>query len=561
MTLVSSAWVGFRGRWGGFAANAATALALMTAGLATFTGACLPDDPPVRGRLLYPGSAISNPRFRTLDNEPWVLFDVRTERAQEALAAKIDLHLARFSDGEHRLVLANRAARDEWPVLTDAERAGFYMTDERTVPQLGWPVATLVRLRLASGVVETIDDVMSYGIHPDRTWFYYRRYVPDSPLPELHLRDLQGNDRNLGPTTGPVSFFGPDAFYYLSGAERLLTRVAGLAGEPRALRERVSRFWLHRDQRFAVLAVADEGQVRTRILDLDSGEERSLPVDNPCCWLGIENDTFTYAEAAGQAGEGSPAVLHRFDLQTGVDDALSMPEGMTDVQGIVDRPGTSEALLVDRHRRLALLRRPTEPGTAALAASTAERLTLSADVPLFTEDGRHLLFVEMEPPPPPPAIRRSRVGRLLVQDASDWSAPPRLLSPAGTSCLIDPRGYIPNVGGPEKVLFWAHYGLGTSDLYLSDLDSGDTRKLAVGVGPVTMIQTRLLGIARIGQDHTGDLVQKDLITGQEQVLEHGVASVATRSDPVLGEIAAFVVKERSPESPRNGLWAAPLPAF
>jgi hypothetical protein len=561
MTLVCSAWVAFGRWWGGFAATMTsaatmTAAAAMTA--AALAGGCLPDDPPVRGRLLYPGTAISNPRFRTLDNEPWVLFDVRTERAHDGLAAKIDLHLTRFSDGAHRLLMANRAARGEWPVLTGADRAGFYMTDERTIPELGLPVGTLVRMRLTGEVVETIDDIVSYGMHPDRTWFYYRRYVPDSPQPEMHLRDLQGNDRNLGPTTGPLSFFGTDAFYYLNGPDRVLTRVNGLTGEPRALRPRVSRFWLHRDQRYAVLAVADEGQVRTRILDLDSGEERSLAVDNPCCWLWIENDTFTYAEGAGEAGEGSPAALHRFDLVTGADDALALPEGMADVQGIVDRPRTSEALLIDRHRNLALLRQ-SEAGT--LAASTAELLPLAADVPMFTNDGRHLLFVEKEPPPPPPVIRRSRVGRLLVQDASDWTAPPRLLSPTGTSCLIEPRGYIPNVGSPEKVLFWAHYGLGTSDLYLSDLDTGDTRKLVVAVGPVTMIQTRLLGIARIGQDHTGDLVQKDLITGQEQVLEHGVVTVDTHADPTLGDIAAFVVRERSPDSPRNGLWAAPLPAF
>ena len=78
---------------------------------------------------------------------------------------------------------------------------------------------------------------------------------------------------------------------------------------------------------------------------------------------------------------------------------------------------------------------------------------------------------------------------------------------------------------------------------------------------MTMLQTKLLGIARIGQDHTGDLLQTDLLTGAEQVLEHGVVSVATRTDPTLGDIAAFIVKERNDASPRNGLWAAPIPSF
>jgi hypothetical protein len=133
-------------------------------------GACLPDDPPVRGNLLYPGVGISNPRFRVIDDEPWVLFDVRTSRAENDMGAKADLHLARFSDGEHRLVIANRAARDEWPVVTDADRAGFYMTDERPAVGLGLAVGTLVRMQLVGGVLETIPDVMSYGLHPDRSW-------------------------------------------------------------------------------------------------------------------------------------------------------------------------------------------------------------------------------------------------------------------------------------------------------------------------------------------------------------------------------------------------------
>ena len=520
------------------------------------SGACLPDDPPVRGRRLYSGVGISNPRFRVMDGEPWVLFDVRTARGENGMGSRMDLHLARFSDGHHQLALVNRAARDEWPVLTDADRAGFYMTDERPAVGLGLSVGTLVRLRLASGVVETIPDVLSYGLHPDRRWFYYRKYVPGAAQPELHLRDLQGNDRNLGFTGGPVSFFGPEAFYFIGGPERVLTRVNGLEGPPVPLRAQVSRFWLDGQQRFAVLAVSDEGRAHTRVLDLATGEEKSLPVDHPCCWLGLERDVFTYAE---EASEGQPAALHRFDVAAGIDNALPLPVGLDDVQAILHHPERPEALLLDRNRRAAVLRGPLDADPAT--APALELLPRPLNAPVFTDDGRHLLFLEVEPPPPPPAIRRSVVGRLMVQDTTDWSATPRLVSPVGTTCLVQPRGYVTNVGGPTKVLFWAHYGLGATDLYLSDLDTGETRKLAVGVGPMTMIQTRLLGIARIGQDHTGDLVQKDLLTGEEQVLEHGVVTLATHSDPTVGEIAAFIVKERNDTSPRNGLWATPIPPF
>jgi hypothetical protein len=239
---------------------------------------------------------------------------------------------------------------------------------------------------------------------------------------------------------------------------------------------------------------------------------------------------------------------------------VPLPEGLADVQGIVDRPGTREMLLVDRDQRAALLRLPA-PEVDPAEAPSVQLLPMRVDAPLFTSDGRYLLYLEAQPAPPPPAVRRNPVGRLMALDASDYAQPPWVLTPRGTACLVDPRGYEPNFGGPGKVLFWAYYGLGATDLYLSDLDSRETRRLAVGVGPMTMLQTRLLGVTRIGQDRTGDLVLKDPVTGAEEVLEHGVVSVTSRTDPALGDIAAFVIRERNPASPRNGLWATPLPSF
>jgi hypothetical protein len=522
--------------------------------LALLAVACLPDDPAVQGRLLHPGPDVVAPRFRTLDGEPWVLYDVRISPAENGLARHFDLHLARFSDGEHRLVLANRADRADWPVITDADRAGFYMVDERDAPGLGLPMATLVRLRLSTGVVETIDDVLDYGIHPERRRFYYQRYLSGSSRPELHLRDLAGNEANLGPSKGPVAFRGPERFYFLSGPDSVLSRVSGISAEAQPLRPHVSRFSVHGDETFAVVVVSQDGRVFTRVLDLATGEERALAVENPCCWLGIEGNSFVYGEAAR---DGNPAVLHRYDFPSGVDQALPLPEGLTDVRDIIDRPGAPESLIVDGHGRAAIVRQPA----AGEGPPDMYRLPMPVSAPVYSGDGRFLLYLDEEPPPPPPALRRNPVGRLMALDAADTGQPPRVLSPLGTSCLVQPRGYEPNVGGPGKVLFWAYYGLGATDLYLSDLDSGETRKLAVGVGPMTMLQSSLLGVTRIGQDQTGDLVQKDLVTGAEQVIEHGVLTMASRLDPMLGNIVTFVVRERNAGSPRNGLWAAPLPAF
>ncbi len=526
--------------------------ALALAAAALLGASCLPDDPPVQGRLLHAGPNVVAPRFRTLDGEAWVLYDVRTSPSENGLAPHFDLHLARFSDGEHRPVLANRADRAAWPVLTDADRAGFYMIDERLAPDLGLPVGTLVRLRLATGIVETIDDVLGYGIHPERRRFYYRRYLPGSSQPQLHLRDLTGNDTELGPSTGQVAFRGADHFYFLSGEDRVLSRVIGLDPQAQALRPHVSRFLMPDMDTFAVLAVSEAGHVFTRILDLATGEERALPVDNPCCWVGIDGDTFVYGEAA--RGD-QPAVLHRYHFPTAADQALPLPEGLADVKTIVNRPGSPESLVVDGRGHAAIVRQPAEEG----GPPGMYPLPMPVSAPLYSGDGRYLLYLDKEPPPPPPAFRRSSVGRLMAVDAADPGQPPQMLSPVGTSCIVEPRGYEPNVGGPGKVLFWAYYGLGANDLYLSDLDSGETRKLAVGVGPMSMLKDSLLGVTRIGQDHTGDLVRKDLVTGAEQLLEHGVLTMTSRTDPQLGDIVTFVVRERNPDSPRNGLWAAPLP--
>ena len=108
------------------------------------------------------------------------------------------------------------------------------------------------------------------------------------------------------------------------------------------------------------------------------------------------------------------------------------------------------------------------------------------------------------------------------------------------------------------MIFWARFGLGASDLYLTDLDSRQTLKLAVGIGAVAIGGRNVLGVVRINQDLTGDLVHRDFLTGDEEIIEHSVAAATTRDDPVFGPMVAFVVRERMVSSHRNGLWAAPL---
>src|SRR5256885_2382198 len=81
---------------------------------------------------------------------------------------------------------------------------------------------------------------------------------------------------------------GGGGFYYLAGDDRVLTRVPGVQGEAQVLRPRVSRYLLRDDERVAVVALSDGDQVHTVVLDLMTGAETPLPVDNPCCWIGFD---------------------------------------------------------------------------------------------------------------------------------------------------------------------------------------------------------------------------------------------------------------------------------
>ena len=83
-------------------------------------------------------------------------------------------------------------------------------------------------------------------------------------------------------------------------------------------------------------------------------------------------------------------------------------------------------------------------------------------------------------------------------------------------------------------------------------------KVAEGIGAVSVGERHVLGVVRLSQDLTGDLVFRDFVDGREQMVETGVSDMHITYDPDLGDIVAFVVRERRPSSRRNGLWATKL---
>lgn len=537
-------------RWPSLASTVVLTLVLGLAG-------CLPDDPAVRGRLLYAGVNIERPEFIYVGDEPWVMFDIRRSRPVFPEGGVVDLYMVNWDTGTSRLMLSGRSDRTEWARSIDKDGAFMYVVDERrTSDGPGSAVGTLVRLRVHDAqILESVPDVISYTLHPDRGRFHYRKYVAGANYPELHLREIgsdgqPGRDRNLGPLSGQVQLIGESLYFIGGGDERELTRITGFDGSPQVLRNRVSKYLLQDGQRLGVVTVAEANQVKTIIFDLDTKEERPMPIANPCCTIQLVDHTYIFADAA--RGD-QPAELHYYDIATGVDKVLRLPPGMLDVRSMLRRPPASrgEYLLFDQVGQTALFQ--TRPAFSASLTPLVPR------APGFADDGRYLVFIDPDPAPPPPAVSSLPTGRLYVQDMDNLAQPPRLLSPKGASVPLEPVGYKLRPTPDFPLLFWARYGLGGSDLYISDYETGALQKVATGIGAVHVSDRHVLGVVRITQDLTGDLVYRNFKTGEEKLVEHGVTDVQVVRDDTRGEMVAFVVRERMVSSARNGLWATMLP--
>ena len=516
-------------------------LSALVLGTLALLGACLPDDPAVDGRLLHGGVGIEHPEFVAIDGQPWVMFETRQTRpVRQGVGGSLAVHLVNWQDPtQHRLLLPSRAERPEWPRSVDAQGALFYMTNERAPVQgLRLPVGTLLRVKIDTGVIETIDDVFNYSVHGGNPKvFYYRKYRPDAAQAELHLHSIDGQDRNLGLLTGGAQFHGAERMYFIGGEDQVMTRVDGFQGELKQLRSKVSRFLLHPSERFAIINVTEAGKARTVIFDLVTGAERPLPVENPTSWLELRGETFVFSDTKpGQLTE-----LHFYDTATGVDRVYFLPESVHSVGAVVGRPPEYKDALIFQTQPGAPITvfRPDRP------EAPFEVTNLRPAAPSFTPDGRYLLFLEPEPPPPPPAVTKFPTGKLFAQSTADWTLAPRQLSPKGASVPVEPVGYRQRPGEPTfPLLFWARYGLGGSDLYLSSYDTGDFVKVAEGIGAVSVGERHVLGVVRLGQDLTGDLVFRDFIDGREQLVETGVSDMHITYHPDLGDIVAFVVRER-----------------
>jgi hypothetical protein len=507
------------------------ATALILGGLA-----CLPAEKPVAGRLLVAGRTIERASFEEVEGRPVLVYETRKANARPGLGGVTDVHVVPWEGGEARLVVADRSDTSGWSHRDDATGIRYFMLDERRNPSGAGSLATLVRVSLTEGVLERIPDVSSFSAM-GAARFFYQRPIAGSPLRELHLRVPTGEDLVVGRPTGQVQFARDDRIYMIAGDDRTWQIWKGPGQPSEKLRAGVSRFLLRGDEGLAILVVSEMGRPQTVLFDMVTRKERKLPVQNPCCWLRFEGTTFVFGESANPTA-GAPARLHFFDTKSDEDRVLAMPEGLADVTAFgASRPGhPNELFYFDSKRRIAVQRPGADPPIRLLPLQPLSQK--------FTSDGKWLVYIEPDADKPPAG--ELPAGVLMAIDG-DFSQPPRQLSPPGL--LVTQNGFF-FIGGPDPLVFWGHYGRGASDLFYANHETGAVKRAAQGISEVSVTSRHVFGIMRVSlQDLTGELVRKDVMTGEEQLIESSVMDFTVEEGRL-----AITVRERA-ASGRDGLWA------
>lgn len=519
-------------------------------------GLGLPAERGVRGRQILAARDFERIGFRVEGGGLYVTYEVRLPQPDARLKPAFDLMMVPWNGGPTgegaRRVLANKSDRwSEAAPPADARGVHYAMVDERVIATgtgAATTVGTLVRFDYLAGEIERIEGVVSFSVSGRH--LYYRSVTPGESDPGLHLRDLDGNERAIGATTGAVQWGPGGELYFVAGKDRVLSRLATIDGAIEPLASGVSRYQL-RDARFAAVSRTVDRKSVAAILSLTDGVETPLAGGDPCCWIGFYGDEFVYAEAATDAG---PARLHFLEVGAGVDRFVEVPAPLVDVAGWMPRPESQQWLLFDRQGHTAVYDPTADPPVRSLDFRPAS--------PRFTDDGRHILYIE------PRILAANKLeGDLMIRDAA-FLAPPRQISPRG---LYVERGSFFFVGGDEPLVFWGHYGQEgaghASDLYQANHELGTARVIAEGITEVTVGPVSLSGVVRVSQqDLVGDLVRKNTVTGEETIYAHSVADFASfgralgrAPEPCLEKVCvAFQIRERVPSS-REGLWATFFP--
>lgn len=551
---------------------------------------CLQPGPPPSGHRMFHSQALESPSF--LDDQT-VRFHERVAPATGTRGTAYNLWLASFdsSDPDNvtfttRMVLANfsdrwgeqsaRWSRHDYPAAGDqditAER--YFMADEITVPSGGgsMQVASLVRLGPNFDEELRIEGVSTYmrftvpigalleratsesscpgfpGLHNNCPQLFFERTPePGERFPMLMLWNGR-YETPIGRDSGSFQIqpMGPNAYFILDDTH-MLTRFRRPDGALDSLRGNVTRFSVRWDERYAALVVNDDNKSQTIIRDLKTGAEIPLAKPNPSGWGGFSGDAFYYYM---NATSSTQAEVHALDLNTGEDKFAVLPRPLANFGGALDRPDSDERLLLDSAGRGVFTNKGDFDSKRVLQGPLV--------TPNFTPDGQYLIYVD---PALPTAYDTYVKGALMFQKSDTaGSEPPDMVSPPGL--LVGAQNgpsYFFIDGDKGKILvFWAHFGRASSDLYFADYQPGqlptNLRLVARQIMYVSISEHSLFGILNVSQqDDVGDLVFRDLDHGVDKLFAQAVSDDSEHTDAAGRTWAAYIVRGRT-ESDRSGLW-------
>jgi hypothetical protein len=182
--------------------------------------------------------------------------------------------------------------------------------------------------------------------------------------------------------------------------------------------------------------------------------------------------------------------------------------------------------------------------------------------PSFTSDGKYLVYIS---PAAPTLYDPSVQGPLMFQDADHTDLPPTMVSPSGllVNAQNGPSYFFTKGDNGPILVFWAHLGRSSSDLYFADYPGGTLptglRLMAKSIFSVSISAHSLFGILNVSQqDSVGDLVYMDFDKGVQTLYAHAVSdAVESGGSDLSTSYAAYVVRGRT-DSDRSGLWLTTL---
>jgi hypothetical protein len=533
---------------------------------------CLQEGSVPAGRHLFSGQNVESPAFIKVGDEVMVRFEDRKAFANTTQGGVTDLWVTSFDGTSQRKVVTDRS--DYW-LEQGPYNAGdrYFMVDEHLVASPAGDVraATLVRLGPTLDEEFRLDGIVRYSRITVSIGALYDTPQPGQPCPGFsslqndcpqlfYERATEAGQTNptlmlwdgrdhipLGADVGSFQIqpIGNNAYFVL-GDQHTLTRFRRPGYTLDSLRSNVVSFSVSGDEHYVALSVSD----KTVVLDLKTGAEIPLSRPNPSAWGGFQGSTFYYSQNATST---APAELHALDLTTGEDKFQTLPSPLVNAAGAMDRPNSDERLLLDS------LGHGVFTGKNDLVA----RRTLIGPLVFssFTTDGKYLIYIS----PAAATLYDTTVqGPLMFQDADLVTQPATMVSPPGL--LVNAQNgpsyfFTDNTHSKDLLVFWAHLGRASSDLFFADYPGGalptGLRQIAKSIFSVSVSAHTLFGILNMSQqDGVGDLVLRDIDHGTDLRYAQAVADVnqcPASQLPACAGWFAYVVRGRT-DSDHSGLW-------